>query len=287
MAGTKKVTVKSLSEEVCNLKEQVKELPILKKEISELKDLVRDLLNSKNGDTPNEETEAERIDCRKCDEKGLSKRSLKRHLSSKHALKIKCTICDEIFSKNYDLEVHIKSKHEPRELHKCDYCEKEFVLKWRLLKHQNNHNDATLRKCHYFNNDLTCPFDEMGCMFSHEVADMCRFAEKCTTNLCSFKHKKNPANISTENFNCQECDESLTSHTTLLNHVENVHVENEGKRRDYLFPQKCPNCPKWIYCDEENEEHYDDFEEFGRCEARKEKISASDSRGPCDPANLE
>ena len=40
-----------------------------------------------------------------------------------------------------------------------------------------------------------------------------------------------------------------------------------------------------IYYDEENEEHYDDFEEFGRCEARKEKESLS-SRGPCDPENL-
>ena len=116
---------------------------------------------------------------------------------------------------------------------------------------------------------------------------MCRFAETCTNNLCSFRHKKNSVNISTENFKCQECETNLKSHITLINHVENVHVENEGKRRDYLFPQKCPNCPKWIYCDEENEEHYDDFEEFGRCEARKEKISASDSRGPCDPANLE
>ena len=36
---------------------------------------------------------------------------------------------------------------------------------------------------------------------------------------------------------------------------------------------------------EENEEHYDDFEQFGQCEARKEKESLS-SKGPCDPENL-
>ena len=86
-------------------------------------------------------------------------------------------------------------------------------------------------------------------------------------------------------FTCQDCDESLKSHSLLVNHVENIHVKNEGKRREYLFPQKCPNCPKWIYYDEENEEHYDDFEEFGRCEARKEKELLS-SRSPCDPENL-
>ena len=37
----------------------------------------------------------------------------------------------------------------------------------------------------------------------------------------------------------------------------------------YMFPQKYPNCPKWIYADVEMESHYDDFEEFGKCEAKK------------------
>ena len=78
----------------------------------------------------------------------------------------------------------------------------------------------------------------------------------------------------------------LDSHGNLINHVEKIHVHNEGQNRDHLFPQKCPNCPKWIYHDDENEEHYDDFEEFGRCEARKEKKSSPlRFRGPCDPAN--
>ena len=44
---------------------------------------------------------------------------------------------------------------------------------------------------------------------------------------------------------------------------------------------------KRIYCDKENEDHYDDFEEFGRCEAGKESIFVSVSRSPCDPSNLE
>ena len=52
-------------------------------------------------------------------------------------------------------------------------------------------------------------------------------------------------------------------------HVESIHLETENMRRDYLFSQKFPNCPKWIYCDEENEMHYDDFEEFGQCEVRQ------------------
>ena len=57
----------------------------------------------------------------------------------------------------------------------------------------------------------------------------------------------------------------------MITHVENDHVGKEKIKRDYLFPQKCPHCPKWIYCDNENERHYDDFEEFGQCEVRKIK----------------
>ena len=72
-----------------------------------------------------------------------------------------------------------------------------------------------------------------------------------------------------EQFDCQECGEVSKSHDMLIKHVENIHVEKESKRRDYLFPQKCPNCPKWIYCDNENESHYDDYEEFGQCEVRR------------------
>ena len=39
-----------------------------------------------------------------------------------------------------------------------------------------------------------------------------------------------------------------------------------GENKRYLFPK---NCPNWIYFDEQNEEHYDDFEEFGQFEAGK------------------
>ena len=44
-------------------------------------------------------------------------------------------------------------------------------------------------------------------------------------------------------------------------------------QRDHLFPQKCPNCPKWIYADCEMESHYDDFDEYGQCEAQKKKAT--------------
>ena len=219
MAAIKKMTVKTLSEEFYKLKDDLKEFTDVKKKLFELEDALKtcekakeimkgqmkaleqkvealqkskDPLNSQNGDNRSEKSTAERLNCRRCDETFDSKKNLKRHLTSNHATKIECKVCDEIFSKNYDLEVHIKTAHKPKELYNCDKCDKTFLLKWRLLKHQKNHDNTSLQKCHYFNNKLTCPFEEMGCMFAHEVSNMCKFDSKCTTILCSFRHKESP-----------------------------------------------------------------------------------------------
>ena len=73
-------------------------------------------------------------------------------------------------------------------------------------------------------------------------------------------------------FQCQECEKDLKTHDALIDHVETIHVIKDGMNRDHLFPQKCPNCPKWIYCDDQNESHYDDFDEHGICEYRKSKL---------------
>ena len=61
----------------------------------------------------------------------------------------------------------------------------------------------------------------------------------------------------------------VTTHDLLIDHVETIHVIKESMHRDHIFPQKCPNCPGWIYSDDENKDHYDDFEEYGQCGYRK------------------
>ena len=67
-------------------------------------------------------------------------------------------------------------------------CDKTFALKWRLLKHQQNHLDHGRKKCHYFNNGGKCPFDDIGCMFAHEPSELCKFDAACRSKLCSFQH---------------------------------------------------------------------------------------------------
>ena len=110
-------------------------------------------------------------------------------------------------------------------------------------------------------------YEKIGCMFAHKVSGMCKYKKHCKNKLCSFQHIS--VSESQTKYTCQECEKILSDHDSLIKHVENIHVTNGKMQRDHLFPQKCPNCPKWIYCDEENESHYDDFEEYGRWEYRK------------------
>ena len=64
--------------------------------------------------------------------------------------------------------------------------DRQSIFQQSSLKHKTNHDNISITKCHYFNNNLTCPFEEMGCMFAHKMSDMCKFDIKCTRNLCSF-----------------------------------------------------------------------------------------------------
>ena len=85
----------------------------------------------------------------------------------------KCQSCDKMFTKRYDLEVHMKNEHTTTEDFKCNICDKTFILEWRMLMHKKNHDNKWVKKCYYFNNNLVCPFEEMGCMFLHKNLVIC------------------------------------------------------------------------------------------------------------------
>ena len=101
-------------------------------------------------------------------------------------------------------------------------------------------------------------------MFAHKLMGLCKYGKRCQNKLCSFQHETEGK------YQCQECENISKTHDQLIDHVEKVHVIKESMHRDHLFPQKCPNCPGWIYTDDENEDHYDDFDEYGQCEYRKQ-----------------
>ena len=96
----------------------------------------------------------------------------------------RCSECDESFESSYPLENHVQTIHNKKKEHKCDECDAEFLFGWKLHKHMKLHQDKTIRKCYYYNNDIKCPFEKDGCKFAHIVAEKCKFAKKCQKTKC-------------------------------------------------------------------------------------------------------
>ena len=124
MVNEKKVTIKSLSDEISTLKEKLKEMDSLKEIVAELTKKVKNL--EKNNDT---KTSPKELNCRKCDKKYNSMKTLRIHIREAHPQKIKCEHCDDVFDTQYKLEIHIKEKHE-LPTYSCEKCTKEFVTQW-------------------------------------------------------------------------------------------------------------------------------------------------------------
>ena len=265
MAATK-MTIKNLAEEFKKLKDEVQELRPLKQKVADLEEKLEKAIKDKTIDVEKESPEM-LLKCQKCERSFESMKELKKHFKEKHPGETKCEICSETFTKNSDLEIHIKNLHTEKESYRCEECGKTFALKWRLKKHSSIHSSSDIKGCHYFNNGKTCPFESLGCMFAHKLMGICKFEKGCKNKLCSFQHKTE--NKTERKFQCQECDKICTTHDMLIEHVETIHVIRERMHRDHIFPQKCPNCPGWVYCDDENEDHYDDFDEYGQCGYRK------------------
>ena len=90
------------------------------------------------------------------------------------------------FDRFVDLEIHIKNSHKEHNVFECDQCGKGFVLEWRLRRH----TQTNAQPCHYFNNNVKCPFDEFGCKFLHIASKNCQFGEKCRRILCLYRHSE-------------------------------------------------------------------------------------------------
>ena len=186
-----KLTLKSLQSEINDLKEE------LNQNRTELNDVKDELKNVKEEQKANKTESVENpkvsqepeFKCKVSNQPFGSKKILKMHNQTNHAPQIKCESCDEIFEKNCDLEYHIERSHKFVEKFECEKCCKTFVLKWRFKKHQENHTNQSIRKCHYFNNQKCCPFEIIGCMFLHTLSDKCKYGGKCTKKLCSFQHE--------------------------------------------------------------------------------------------------
>ena len=178
MTGSSKMTVQKLCKEVNILKDALKEMETLKQRVVVLEDRNQYLeAGSKNRNLE------DIIKCKKCGKSPEIAEDLKNHHESVHGgKKTKCKSCSKTFARNCELEVHLRLEHKEMEMFKCEHCDKTFVLKWRLEKHMQIHkeNGASIRFCHYYNNDKVCPFADIGCMFKHENSELCRYQAKCS-----------------------------------------------------------------------------------------------------------
>ena len=124
--------------------------------------------------------------CDKCDKEFSSVAILNRHKKS-HNLsteKFQCDKCERSFEEEWKLNAHIKSHKS----YPCDQCDKTFKYQETKEKHTKITHENVKLFCHYFNNDLECPFDEE-CIFLHEDSPVCKYGELCERTNCMFKHQ--------------------------------------------------------------------------------------------------
>ena len=105
-----------------------------------------------------------------------------------------CQYCEIKFESNYKLETHLMT-HQEANIVKCDSCEKSFFSTWRLKVHKKGHGKQRKRCCHYFNNQIECPFEKIGCKFEHIPSNKCRFGSQCEKPKCQFQHQEKTNNI--------------------------------------------------------------------------------------------
>ena len=91
----------------------------------------------------------------------------KRKVSSESQEK-SCTMCEETFVYNADLEKHMNNEHNASKDFECTVCGKRFLLEWRRKKHAQMHT-VIPRTCRFFLTNMPCPFEEIGCKFSHTI----------------------------------------------------------------------------------------------------------------------
>ena len=96
--------------------------------------------------------------------------------------------------------------------HKCEICSKTFYLKWRLSKHTSNHAGSH-KPYKYIQERNVCPFDEVGCKFQHNEAninDAEQDAERCDKPRNNF---------------CNLCDVLFGTQDDLIAHMGDEHLD--------------------------------------------------------------
>jgi len=158
--------------------------------------------------------------------------------SSLHAKK--CKECGETFTQNSDLEMHVISEHGQEKSFQCEICDKRFVLEWRMRKHLKMHEEK-ITMCKFFARSEHCPFEEIGCTFSHEHQENYEKEE----DLETISDDGDGESYELAENQCHLCKLQLQSRDDLYYHVETQHedyhqgvLELIATRRNINFPEE-------------------------------------------------
>ena len=95
----------------------------------------------------------------------------------------------------------------------------------------------TLKRCHFFNNQKVCPFEEIGCKFLHLQSSPCRFTE-CQNKLCPFTHTEVDDPLTDDE------EEAVNEEEAVIDDAEDEAVigENDCHLCKAKFPNLEPLC---------------------------------------------
>ena len=214
-----KQRVEDLLKENEKVKKQLGEIPILKQQLVNLKNEITILLNESD-------KTLKTYKCRKCEKTFPSQDGMEKHFKDLHTRKIKCKLCDETFKSNHELEHHVEVHAIEKEF-KCDVCAKEFYLEWRFKVHKSVHLQTT-KVCKYFASNKICPFEPVGCKFKHdETRKQTDNSEEQTDN-----DKADTVDNHDYRFECAYCEFKTDDYFNFLDHIDTNHLESQEENEE-------------------------------------------------------
>ena len=162
--------------------------------------------------------------------------------------------------------------HQSEKVYKCDKCNKTFHLEWRLKRHKRIHDFSVSRNCHYYNNEMHCPFEEIGCKFYHKQSVECYYGVKCHIKLCQYRHLTNlkedasSDNIVSEDYTATndiqvQKDEEKDENREVHKGKEKIDIKSAAETEDVIecahFDMKMESCVE--YTDINESENCEDW----------------------------
>ena len=205
-----KKTVKDLEKDFNNIKEQFQTLKI---NFDTLADKYEDL-ETKYKECMSMSKQRSNYKCNKCDKEFQSHRELKGHTRIQHSSigQFQCDVCDKLFDEEWKFNAHTKS----HKLFPCEHCDKKFKYQETRSRHIKATHEHIKLYCHFFNNNVECPFNEQ-CIFLHEESEQCKYGVACERENCMYKHDEND-------------DENVDEYSVNIDEEENEeNKENDGE----------------------------------------------------------